>query len=288
MGNRVYRALQLACCALLALTLTSCATKFAYNHLDWALGWKVKRLVDLDGALEQQTERAIDSFLDWHRATELPQYVDFLQETQKRIAAGELTATDVSQQSQKAQVLVEQSLAKLLPDIVSVLSRLDQAQVDELLESIAEEREEYIDEHVDMSPEKQVKKRYDKFEKRFKDWLGGPTRKQRQQILSWAKNLETYEAETAKQQKLWQQQLAELLAERQDVKALAQGLEKLIFHRSDSWDKNFKRIIDGNEQRTYELLANLLNNTTERQQAHLNKEIDDYSKTFTELHREAK
>lgn len=288
MGNQAYRMLRLSMCVLLALALTSCATKLAYNHLDWAMGWKVKRLVNLDGAEKRYTERAIDMFLDWHRSTQLPQYVDYLDAVQKRIAKGKLSTADVASESKKAQALLEQSLARLLPDVVTVLGRLDDDHVKELLESIAEEREEYIDEHVDMSADEQVEKRYKKFEKHFKNWLGKPTSKQRQQIKEWARSLEPYEEETAKQQLIWQQQLAELLTERKDIRVLDQGLKDLTFNRAESWDKNFKQIIDRNEERLYQLLADLLNNMTDKQREHLNKEIDDYVKIFTELNKEAK
>lgn len=288
MPNRSFRVPRLFFLVCLAVFIGGCATKLAYDHLDWAISWKVQRLVDLKGDQKEQSKEAIRKFHAWHRQTQLPLYVAYLGTLQDRLNTGKISSADIHAETDKAQLLLEQSLDYVLPDAVAVLSKLDQNQVSELLASITEEREEYIEEYVDVSAKERKKSRYDKFYKRVKDWLGKPNSAQKKQIKAWANTLEPYEAQVAKQQVIWQQQLAELLAQRQDTEALEQGLRSLMLHRKDNWDKELKQVVDRNQERTYSLIADLLNNMSNSQRVHLNKKINDYKQIFDELNDAAK
>lgn len=288
MGSRIRRSLRLLVLLCTGLVIAGCATKVAYNFLDWAISWKVQRLVSLDGEQKDQAKAAIRKFHSWHRKTQLPQYAAYLEGLQERLNKGKLNADDIHAETDKVQLLLDQSLEYVLPDVVMVLSQLDQAHTTELLNSIEEEREEYIDEHVDISRNEQMQKRYDKFKDHFKDWLGKPSSKQKKQIKDWVKSLEPYEALSAKQQKTWQQEIAKLLAQRQDTEVLGKGLRKLMFYRTDNWDEELENVMDRNQARTYALIADLLNTMSDDQRRHLNKKIDDFIEIFNELSREGK
>lgn len=288
MGTPIYTTLRMVLLLSLALVIGGCTTKLAYNYLDWAITWKVQRFVSLEGEQKEQTKQAIQKFHSWHRETQLPQYAAYLTSLQGRLNAGKLSAADIHAETDKIQLLLDQSLEYVLPDAVAVLNQLSQAQTEELLRNIAEEREEYVEEYVDISTKEQWQKRYDKFNKHFKDWLGKRNKKQIKQIKAWVKSIEPYAAQTAKQQEVWEQQIAKVLAQRDDKEALEKGLRTLMFYRTDNWDKELKGIMDRNQERTYSLIADLLNNMSDKQRQHLNKKIDDFVQIFTELSQEAK
>lgn len=288
MGKKITSAVRCAVLICTALVLASCATKFAYDRLDWAISWKVKRLVNLDGEQKQRTSDAIHSFHAWHRQTQLPQYAAYLTAVHERVKQGDISAADVAAEIEQIQSLIDQSVAYILPDAAEVLSRLTQDHTDELLNSLTEERDEYIEEKIEVTRSERLEQRYETFEKHFKRWLGSPTRQQKQQIQQWALSLEPYEALTAKQQLAWQQQLDELLAKREHKDALLQGLKALVIHRTDNWDPKLAHIVGNNQQRTYLLIADLLNNLTPKQRQHLAKETHDYAKIFNELHNQGR
>jgi Family of unknown function (DUF6279) len=267
--------------------LGGCTTKVAYNFLDWALAWKVQRLVNLDGELQQQAKTAIREFHLWHRQTQLPQYATYLDELKVRLNADSpLTAEDIHAETDKVQLLLDQSLTFSLPYAVELLGQLDQADTNELLKSITEERDEYIEEYVDISLKKQIKKRNQEFIDYFKQWLGAPEQSQKTKIETWANTVEPYEEATAKQQLLWETRLREVMKHRQNPKTLEQGLSELMFYRTDNWDAQLQGIMDRNQQRTYNLLADLLNHLTTKQRQHLNKKLTDLAQTFRELNHE--
>lgn len=268
---------------ILLLTLAACTTKVAYNFLDWAIEWKVQRMVKLHGEQKILTQKAIKDFHHWHRATQLPQYADYLRLLQIRLNDAPITAEEIHAETDKVQVLVDQSVEKVLPDATEVLSTLSDAQVNELLKSVAEERKEYKEEYVDPSEKKRQRIYYKKFIKHAQDWLGTLSKAQKEQVKTWSEQLEPFETLNLEQQKIWEQDLEKILAQRQDKTALIKGLQNLMFHRTDNWQPELEKILDRNQALSYELIANLLNGMSEGQRKHMNKKIEDYVKLFGEL-----
>lgn len=273
---------------LLLVALSACTTKMAYNFLDWAIEWKVQRLVKLHGEQKVLTKKAIQDFHLWHRTTQLPQYADYLRQLQTRLNAKPVTAKDVHAETDKIQLLVDQSVEKILPDATEVLTTLSDDQVKELLASVAEEREEYKDEYVDPSARKRQKTYYKKFLKHAQDWLGPLSKEQKEKVETWSKTLEPFEELNLQQQKIWEEKLAEILEQRENKAALLTGLKGLMFHRTDDWQPDLEKILDRNQEMTYGLIAELLEGMNERQKEHLNRKMDDYIQTFSELANEGK
>lgn len=273
---------------LLLVALSACTTKMAYNFLDWAIEWKVQRLVKLHGEQKVLTKKAIQDFHHWHRTTQLPQYADYLRALQARLNDQPVSAKDIHAETDKIQLLVDQSVEKVLPDAAQVLTTLSDEQVKELLASVAEERDEYKDEYVDPSTRKRQKTYYKKFLKHAQDWLGPLSSEQKGKVESWSKSLEPFEELNLQQQKIWEEKLAAILAKRQDPDVLLEGLKGLMFHRTDDWQPELEKILDRNQAMTYGLIAELLNGMDKKQREHLNKKIDDYIKLFAELASEGK
>ena len=273
---------------LLLVALSACTTKMAYNFLDWAIEWKVQRLVKLHGEQKVLTKNAIQDFHHWHRTTQLTQYADYLRQLQTHLNGDPVSAKDIHAETDKIQLLVDQSVEKVLPDATEVLTMLSDEQVKELLASVAEEREEYKDEYVDPSARKRQKTYYKKFLKHAQDWLGPLSKEQKAKVETWSKTLEPFEELNLQQQKIWEEKLAAILTQRENKTALLAGLKTLMFHRTDDWQPDLEKILDRNQEMTYELIAELLNGMDEKQREHMNKKIEDYVKLFAELAGEEK
>lgn len=268
---------------LCLLILAGCSTKTAYNFLDWAIEWKVQRLVTLHGQQKHQMRQAVREFHQWHRTTQLPIYADYLQSVEALLQQGPLTADAIHAETDKIQLLVDDAINKILPDAAAVLSQLSDDQVTQLMGRIAEEREEYREEYVDIGAAKQVKKRQEEFIKYFSDWVGRLDSRQKKQIAQWAQSLQPYEQLNLRQQKIWEDNLRAILAQRQDPEKLLAGLQGLMFHRTDNWQPELEQIMDHNQKRTYEVLAKLVNELNEKQRKHLFDKLADYRKVFLEL-----
>lgn len=268
---------------LMLLLLAGCTTKVAYNFLDWAIEWKVQRMVTLHDQQKHQMRQAVQDFHQWHRTTQLPLYANYLKSVEALLQQGILTAAVIHAETDKIQLLIDNSFNKILPDIAAVLAKLDDTQVKQLMGRITEEREEYREEYVDISKSKQIKKRRDEFIKYLSDWVGRLDSQQKKQIQLWAESMKPYEALNLQQQIIWEDDLAKTLAQRDDPDVLLAGLQNLVFHRSDNWQPELEEIMDHNQERTYALLADMLNNLSEKQRSHLQRTLTEYQKIFLEL-----
>src|SRR5688572_21904797 len=205
---------------LLLLLLAGCTTKVSYNFLDWAMEWKVQRMVTLHGQQKQQMRQAVQEFHQWHRTTQLPLYATYLESVENLLQQGPLTAAVIHAETDKIQLLMDKSFNKILPDTAAVLAQLDETQVNQLMERVTEEREEYREEYVDISKSKQIKKRRDEFIKYLSDWVGRLDSQQKKQIQLWAESMKPYEALNLQQQIMWESDLEKTLAQRNNSEVL--------------------------------------------------------------------
>jgi hypothetical protein len=277
---------------LCTILLSACSsTKMAYGFLDWAAMWKVDRLVKLDSRQRERTKTEIRTLHDWHRATQLPRYADYLEDLQQRlekaIATDSVTGKQLHAETDKVQLMLDDVVEQVLPAATDVVSSLSDDQVSELLKSIGEERQEYIDEFVKPDMDDRQQKNVDKLKDNLKRFIGRLNSSQEQWIDEWSRELHPYAELSAQQQLLWQEHLGKYLALRDNKALLQQGLRELMLYRTDNWHPEAQKAMDSNQALTYDLLARILNNLTGEQQKHLRKNLRGYIVDFRELAREA-
>lgn len=275
-----------AICLIILLLLTACSTKTAYNYLDWAIQWKIRSLAPLDKTQKQQTKLAAISFHDWHQSTQLHQYADYLSKLKQRLQKGPISVSEIQNNANKAQELIDQSITQAIPDIAKFLSSLNEDQAKELKKKFAEDRKEYIKEYVDISLKKQAQKRYKELKDYLTHWIGSLNKPQKQQLKQWSLELTAYESLNAAQQQAWENEFKQVMEKRNDDKALLTGLNRLMFYQPDVWDPKLKSALDYNQDLTYQLLSNFANNLTPKQKKKLFKKLDNYIQVFRELSEE--
>lgn len=272
------------CAVALGLLLTSCSlTQLAYNNLDWLMYRKISRFVDLNTAQQDATKAAIATFHTWHRTKQLPLYAAWLDDFAAEVAETQLTGDDIHARIDEVQNFIDASMAELLPAAVVIMPSLSDQQVAEILKNIAEERDEYVDDYVDVAPEKLRKRRIKNLRDTMEPWLGKLTKPQKQWLSEWAHSLEPFEALNAEQQAVWQKDIGEVLAKRQDSAALLAGLEGLMFYRTDQWQPELEAVLDRNQARTYRLFARLLNEATPKQKQHFLARVAKFRADFLQL-----
>jgi len=284
MLESIVKALRYTAFALLCLfMLSSCTTKLAYNFLDWATLWYIERYVSLDREQKAFAKEYLDEFHDWHRHTQLTRYADYLEGLKVRLNSGELSAEMVHSETDTVQVFVDDALAQLSPLFVELTATMSDKQVEELLDSIAEDRDEYRKDFVEVSEEQLHKKRIRELKSHLSLVLSGYTGAQKDAFMAWSKSLTPFEELALRQQEIWGQDLSQALEKRQDRKQLETTLRRLLFVHSDEWDPELERKIDVNQGLTYAMLAELFNTLEDNQRAKMNRKIDGFIKDFREL-----
>lgn len=278
-GYRFGRILALVGCCLF---FTACSTKMAYNFLDWGLMWYVERYVDLNKEQKAKAEAAIDAFHYWHRTTQLPRYAKYITGLKERMAQP-VTADQLHAETDEIQIFLDDCVAFLLPTAVEIVSDFSDEQVEEVLEKFAKDRKDYDKKYISTSMDKVVKARQNELKDRIGPMFGRFNDQQQQWIDEWSTGMEYYEPLMLKQQEDWADMLAQVLQKREDKKLLDASLRKLMFYRSDDWDKELEKQIDINQTLTLKMMAKIMNSLEPKQRERFNKKLDKYVEIFQEL-----
>ena len=262
--------------------LTGCSTKFLYNHLDIGIRWYVKSYISLDRDQKKFLREHVDEFHDWHRKNELPRYADFLGQLIERLN-NPSSEQSIHDETDRVQNLIDNSIEFIVPTAVELLSSLSDEQVDQLLRNVAKDQKDYQKKYVDVAEEVQFKERYKEFKKAITRYFGRLSKEQKSQIRRWSEELMPYETATLKQQEISIGQFTHALENREDTELLENTIRQMLFYRSDEWIDELQDAVDYNQQLTYELMADLINNQSQKQNKKMISRLDNYRVDFIEL-----
>lgn len=180
--------------AALMLVLTACSlATVAYNNAGVLVTYQVNEYFDLSPTQEEWVRLRANKFLDWHRASELPQYRRVLNEARAKAETG-MTVGEVEAAYRDGRNAFMRVADRMLPDIADFLVQLDPQQIQHLEDKLARDNEKLARE-MKGGEEALLKKRLERYEQRFKDWMGELSAAQREEIrtaVSAMKPLEEY------------------------------------------------------------------------------------------------
>lgn len=285
MIRKPYRHLLTRCLGIIfcLFFLSSCSTKLAYNYLDIVLKWYTGQYVSLDKTQKKLWSKKIKAFHTWHRETQLPLYANYVDGAIERIKSTKIDGSFIHNETDEVQLLVDPAISFLKPSIAELISTFDEKQAQEILENFTKEREEYHKDYILPSDEKKYKRRANEIKDKIGPFFGRLTKEQKGWIDEWARALSPYEELTLKQQEIWAKKLEQALELKDDEQALLAILDDVMFYRTDDWDPELEKILDHNQDITYELLAKLVNGQTEKQRKKMFKKLKNYQNDFIEL-----
>lgn len=280
LSKNIKRLLLLGLCVA---TLSGCATKMAYHYLDFVLLWYFEGYVKLDSDQKDYVKKELDEFHYWHRTSQLPRYALYLESLKIRLSTGKLTGTELHRDVDELQVLLDDSLAHLLPIMVEVVATFSDEQVEELLQSVAKDRDDYRKKFIDVDSEKRHKARIGELRNPLDLLISKYNDEQKGIMRAWSEHLVPFEKLTLKQQEIWGEDLAAVLKERNDKTKLDSGLRRLIFVHTDHWEPELQEIVDSNQATTYQAIADIINSLDAKQRSKMNTKLDNYAQDFREL-----
>ncbi|WP_414827527.1 DUF6279 family lipoprotein [Alteromonas sp. H39] len=166
--------------ALLVL-LGGCSSKLAYNNLDWLIYWYMDDYVELTDKQENVFDHHLESWIDWHRDTELTRYIAQLNTLKSDISNDQLTEQTINQHLEQATSHWIRVREKLSPGIASMATTLTDEQVVRLFAALEkdnkEEEEEYL-EDSDKSAQEKAEERLEDITDDIEDRIGSLTNQQ--------------------------------------------------------------------------------------------------------------
>lgn len=269
--------------ALLAAALVaSCsAPKMAYNNLDWLVSWQIGRYVELQPPQKAIFESGFKAFWGWHRSTQLNLYAKDLREL-AQAAEQPLKPEQVSQYMVRTGEHAMRALREATPDLARMLASMDDEQVAEMLENLAEQRRERYEDDEDLDAEELQEKAQAQMEKNLKRWIGSLSREQKARIVAWSKEREYAGSIWRQYEEDWAALFAELLQHRREP-AFEKRLVQLFQQPKVPTRQAMTRMQAHNRTVWVALLADLSATLSDDQRDEFQENLRDLAGDFEEL-----
>lgn len=154
---RIARAVCFACVLML---LGGCSiVRLTYRSADTlTLHW-LDRYADLDEAQQDWAKERIRAFYGWHRATQLPDYVQWLQRTQA-LLQGPVAQADLLALNTDISARLDAAAMRALPDLAALALQLRPQQFDAIESRFARNNDDFRKEFLDVDIGQRQDKRY--------------------------------------------------------------------------------------------------------------------------------
>ena len=158
--------------ALMLVVMAGCSgLRLAYNNGDTVLYWWLNAYVDLDRDQKGWVRDDIDKLFDWHRKTQLKDYVDILRTGQKQLQ-GNITQADLMADYGEIKQRTQALLLKAAPELADLARSLKPEQIAQMEKKFKSNNDDYRKKYLSGDQEKRQKLRYKKAMEQFELWFG--------------------------------------------------------------------------------------------------------------------
>ena len=285
------RRLRLLFLIALMATLAACSSiRFTYNHGDTVLYWWLNNYLDLDSDQSGFVKRDIDSLFQWHRKTQLKDYVQLLQTGQRQLA-GNLTAADLHSNYDQVRARTELLAFKALPELADLARTVKPEQITQMEKKFAKNNDDFRKKFMKGDLEDQQKARFKKSMEQFDLWFGRFSAEQEAQLRkasdARALNNDIWLDERVRRQKQIVTVLRKVQQEKLGKDATVtqlHGLMRSLFDRMDAPER--KAFFDSYEEQTIQMILTAVKIATPVQKANAQKRmagwIDDFNVLATQ------
>ncbi len=280
--------LMYALLTLMLVVVAGCSSlRLAYNNGDTVLYWWLNAYVDLDRDQKGWVREDIDKLFDWHRKTQLKDYVEILRKGQKQVQ-GNPTQADLMADYSEIKSRTQSLLLKAAPDLADLARSLKPEQVAQMEKKFKSNNDDYRKKFLTGDQEKRQQLRYKKSMEQFELWFGSFSSEQEALIrkASDARPLdnEIWLDERSRRQRnvlaLVQKVQNEKLGKEATV-ALINTLIKDSFDRLEHSDR--KAFFDAFENSTAQMILTVIKIATPAQKAHAVKRMQGWIDDFNSL-----
>ena len=280
--------LMYALLTLMLVVVAGCSSlRLAYNNGDTVLYWWLNAYVDLDRDQKGWVREDIDKLFDWHRKTQLKDYVEILRKGQKQVQ-GNPTQADLMADYSEIKSRTQSLLLKAAPDLADLARSLKPEQVAQMEKKFKSNNDDYRKKFLTGDQEKRQQLRYKKAMEQFELWFGSFSSEQEAIIrkASDARPLdnEIWLDERSRRQRnvlaLVQKVQNEKLGKEATV-ALINTLIKDSFDRLEHSDR--KAFFDAFENSTAQMILTVIKIATPAQKAHAVKRMQGWIDDFNSL-----
>ena len=259
--------------------LVGCSsTTFVYNRIDFLLPWYLESYVDLNREQKQDLKQLLIPFFKWHREEELPNYLAIIEDLE--------LALDASVEFESIAGItydVEESWFRLedrmLLWAIPMTRELSSKQLDGFIQSMQTKTEQSEKEYLNRNLQTYQNDNYKRLRKNLRRFMGGLNKEQLGLVSAASKEMIRVDGQWIANRKALIEKLKGIL-EREDGWELA--LEN-ITHRDDLVAQNYRKTYAHNISVNQNLLVEILNSRTDKQDLKLRTQLLKYKTDINNL-----
>lgn len=279
--------------ALLLVIMAGCSgLRLAYNNGDTVLYWWLNAYVDLDRDQKGWVREDIDKLFDWHRTTQLKDYVEILRTGQKQLQ-GNITQADLMQDYSQIKQRTEALLLKAAPELADLARSLKPEQIAQMDKKFKSNNDDYRKKYLNGDQEKRQKLRYKKAMEQFELWFGSFSSEQ-EAIIRKASDARPLNNEIWLDERMRRQQNVLSLVKKVHQEKLGKEATVSLINNliKDSFDRlehsERKAFFDAYESSTAQMVLTVIKIATPAQKAHAVKRMQGWIDDFNSLATQAK
>jgi hypothetical protein len=284
LARRVAQALALSTVLLLA----ACSSiKLGYNNADTLLVYSLDSYLDLDESQERLARDRVRELLSWHRSTQLHAYARFLDDTERKVGNGSLTADDVLVFQQAMNEKMMKVGEQAAPELARLALTLQPAQVDHLANKLAKDTSKARREFLKLAGKESLDDRVKAYAGRTETWFGSLSKEQlelvRASLGSRPSGQQLWMEERERRQRDLVSVLRRIVEEKPAELIATQWLRDYFAQLAQPADEARRARVQENRRNNAQLIAQLINSATPAQKATLAKKLRGYAQDFTTL-----
>ena len=256
--------------ALLGLVLLAgcSSTKMAYRYADWGIVWWVDDYIPMTAEQESRLEQDIRGLRQWHCATELPRYSEWLAQLKSDVRSGNLSQPTVTHHQEQLLSFFPPLMERARPAATRLLSSLSDEQVQQLASNMEESQKELEDEFLADNPEQTREARAERTMERVERWLGSLNERQRDTVNAWSEGRGKQTEIWLEGRRNWQQALIDALATR-DSDDFSDRVHYLMSNYEEVRGERYQRMMSESRAAMAGLMTDLLQQADQRHLDHL-------------------
>ncbi|MFM2600670.1 DUF6279 family lipoprotein [Vibrio fortis] len=267
---------------LASLATFGCATKFAYNNIDWFIISYIEDLVPLNSVQESELENRLQDLQQWHKSTQLPLYIQQINNIQQQKRQS-ITADFIQQQGDEIRTHIRTIVTEFSPDIYALSLQLSPEQDQEFLENFRAKQKEYYDERLSLD-DKEAREYYsERVRKRVERWLGDISSEQDTIIKNWANEWVNTNPDWHQYQKNTYQAVSDLVKKKVDLPFVQVTTMQLLLNNESYYPDTLPDKLKKNSAISAKYLMLIAQSSSENQWQYFMDELGTLKSTLIDL-----
>ena len=263
----------------LFICISCSTTKVAYNFANvWVVNW-FESYFNFRESQRVELEKKLDQFFDWHRKSELPKIVLFLEDFKVRHKDG-FDKEDINWVKTELNLFWQRILINAEKDIASFLLTVDDSQIFDMNKNFQEKEDDTLTKQSKMSLVELNQDILGRTYKALENWLGDLEPSQKEKIEIWTQTDPYWVIVKLKNREKFQSDLIELLRSKDTLK---QNIHSWISNPESHWTDEYKAIIN-TKIKEWEIITIRIDSIIlPRQRKHVAEKVEDIILDLKEL-----